>query len=145
MKNFFVRIYRFFANHKLLMWFLLSLNVYAMVVATTTINVDENISSFFPSQNEQTDFVLKHMKAMDKIAIVVSPTSDSSDVFCVADALADSIQRLLSDKADLSVYVDDNTETELFDYVFSHLPLLLTEDDYARFDSITTTEAIMAI
>lgn len=144
MKNFFVRIYRFFANHKLLMWFLLSLNVCAMVVATTTINVDENISSFFPSQNEQTDFVLKHMKAMDKIAIVVSPTSDNSDVFCVADALADSIQRLLSDKADLSVYVDDNTETELFDYVFSHLPLLLTEDDYARFDSITTTEAIMA-
>ncbi|MCQ2228902.1 MAG: 1-acyl-sn-glycerol-3-phosphate acyltransferase [Bacteroidales bacterium] len=144
MKRLFLSIYSFLAPRKSLMWILLVFSTLTMVLLTANVRVDENISSFFPSQSKESDFVMKNMKAMDKIIVVVEDTNGDSDIYTAAEMFADSLERMVGDALSLSLYYDDESEDELLDYVYSHLPYLLTADDYLSVDSLTTDNAITA-
>lgn len=126
------------------MWITLVVSIVLFTFSALHIRIDENISSFFPSQNGQTDFVMKNMKAMDKIVIVVAPQVDTADVFSALTIYADSLSQCLPQGTNIQYAYDADSETELPNYVYSHLPLLLTEADYSQFDSLTTYEAIAA-
>jgi len=142
MKRFFLSIYSFLAPRKAIMWFLLAVSIVLMALSAIQIRIDENISSFFPSQSKESDFVMKNMKAMDKIVVVVEDTTGESDIYSAAEMLADTLERLDGDALSVALYYDDESESDLLEYVYSHLPFLLSDEDYLAFDSLTAEEAI---
>ncbi len=142
MKKLFGSIYQYLSEHKAVMWIALISSTIMFAVFAARVEVDENISSFFPSENKLTDFVLNNMKSTDKIVLLIEPAADTADVFAAVEALADSFQKLLPPEVELSYLFDSQTETELPQYVLSHLPLLLTEADYAHLDTLCTPQQI---
>lgn len=142
MKKIFLTIYKVLAQRKGLLWTLMLLTIVPMILFALQIKIDENISSFFPSQNEQTDFVMKNMKAMDKIIVIIEGKEDNSDIYNVAEQYADTLEQAIGELADISLYYDDSQEEEMMSYIYSHLPFLISEEEFARLDSITSDEAI---
>ena len=124
------------------MWIALIVSTITLSVAALRVKVDENISSFFPSQNELTDFVMNNMKSTDKIVVMIEPATDTADVFSATDSYTDSLQQLLPSEIEISYLFDNDAETELPQYVLSHLPLLLAESDYAHIDTLCTAQSI---
>ncbi|MCQ2226962.1 MAG: MMPL family transporter [Bacteroidales bacterium] len=146
MKKFFLSIYRFFCDRQWLMWLSLVVVVAVAAIAASRVRLDENISSFFPSSDDETDFVMSNMKAMDKIAVMVSHgEEDSDDIYELIDAateLADTLDMLIGDVATIDLFYDDSVAEEVMQDLFNRLPVLMTDSDYDELDSLTSSEAI---
>lgn len=124
------------------MWVVLMMTTLVMGALALNIDIDENISSFFPSQGKETDFVMNNMKAMDKIVVMVDAASDSVDIYAAAEMFADSLGSRAGESVDISLYYDDASQDELLDYVYAHLPYLFDEADYMSLDSMTSDKRI---
>ncbi len=79
MKTAFIAIYRFFQHHRVAFWAFLVASFAVLIFQASRLKIDENLLSFFPkSSDEETEFVMKNMRAMDKIVVIVS-NRDSLD------------------------------------------------------------------
>lgn len=144
MKRLFVSIYKYFAVRRVALGIMLALLTGLMVYGATKVRIDENISSFFPSEGEETDFVMKNMNAMEKIVVILrgDSTATDEDVYDAAEMYADTLGKCIGKEADIEMYYDEESEEQLLSYVWGHLPLLLDDKDYERLDSITEESAI---
>lgn len=147
MKTLFVSIYNFFERRKVAFYITLSIVTIAVALCTTQIKLDENLTSFFPkSENAETDFVMKNMKAIDKIVVIISQKDTTSDnIYSLIDAAEmynDSLRARLDSTINISLYYDDSSTDAILDYVFERMPMLYTDADFARMDTLLSDSAI---
>ncbi|MBP5365581.1 MAG: 1-acyl-sn-glycerol-3-phosphate acyltransferase [Bacteroidales bacterium] len=147
MKTFFVGIYRFFGKHKTLFYIVLCATIVALAFFSSRLRLDENLTGFFPkSENAETDFVMKNMKAVDKIVVIISQrdtvNQDSYTLMDAAEMYNDSLTARIDTAVQVSLYYDDSATDEIISYVFEQMPLLYTEADFAQLDSLTTDAAL---
>lgn len=159
MSNFFVAIYDFFHRRRALLYVLLAGSVVAFAFFAARVSFDENVTSFFSGGKGggKSLTVFKNLKFQDKILVMISRTdsllADSAGADITPDDLIEAAEqftgRLMSEVGDthiknITTSINDNTITEVTDYIYNNLPLLLTEADYARLDSLLSTDGAIA-
>ncbi len=116
------------------------------------LNFNEDISAFLPveGRHRQALAVYQDISGASKILAIVQPAgSDTAD----ADALVAGVDAFVEalgvvDTAriikDIVYEVDLETVTGISDYVYANIPYFLTDDDYARIDSLLSVEGYLA-
>lgn len=148
MKTLFLAIYQYFARHRKIFYAVFAATTILLIAGATRIRLDENISSFFPQNDENIDFVMRNMKTMDKIIVILSNRdTTSTDVYHLIDAAEeyhDSLRAHFADNVRIELYYDDDVRGEMLDQIFSQLPILLNDSDFAAMQNALTDSAIAA-
>lgn len=147
MRILFLTIYKSLKRSKATMWVILVATVVVLALMALRIQLDENLSSFFPkSSDATTEFVMNNMKAKDKIVVVIShPDTLETNVYALTDAAEyynDTLLLVLDTTITTSLYFDDLASEEVIDYVFDNLPFVLTDDDFEELAALTSDSAI---
>ena len=131
----FVKIYRFFTQHKILLYTLLVLSSAVFVFFGTKAQFDENLLSLLPeSENTESGLVFGNLKIKDKIFMEMTGAEPELMAGYV-DELMDSI---LSDDegiANTLYRLDPDMALNALDYAMTHVPSFVDTAMYARFDS----------
>ncbi|MBE6340740.1 MAG: hypothetical protein E7069_08410 [Bacteroidales bacterium] len=144
MNAFFVSIYQYFTKHKIVFATTLVAVVSLLSVLTWQIRFDENITGFFPSTSEETNFVMNNAQTLNRIVVGISQDGESVDIYHLmdaAEAYADTLKKS-NTQLQISLYYDDSNVEEVTNLVFSHLPSFLSLAEIASLDSLTTDSAI---
>lgn len=155
MRNFFVRLYRFFEKHRLVLWLSLAVIITALAFGISRLNFVEDIGSFFPKngENERVNYAYQHIGSDNRIIINIKPKSlpdsvDDVDMQLHLGEIADSLgtQLLSLDRdslmKDILYEVDNQQIMDITQFVVNNMPYFLTEEDYVRMDSLMDYEQI---
>lgn len=154
MSDFFILLYNYFQRHKRVLYVSLIVCIMIMGYFASLVKFEENVGSFFPDtdKDKMLNKVFKNLRVKDKIFIMISSfdTLQRVDEGLMQEA-AEQLKVLLM-TGDGSAYIndiilriDDNLLKETRDFVYNHLPLFLTENDYLRMDSLFAEGAIASI
>ena len=147
MTGFFLRIYDFLEKRRGLTIVMALALIAVFAFFASRVRYEEDIAKFLPREDESRKYqeVYQQFAAQNRIAVVFSSVGDSSDAETVESAMA-----LFGEKiegcdmvANLSVTVDETQIFDLMDAVYAHLPYLLTDEDYARVDSLMQTPGLI--
>ncbi len=151
MKRFFLSIYNYFEQKPAVMWIALIGLLLLCVLSALRLNFVEDISSFLPNskQNERINYAYEHLGGDNKIVIRVgmADTSQEADVTLLTDAVDQMAEKLTDADStgvikELLYTVDAQQITAITDFVIENMPYFLTEEDYARMDTLLTEEHI---
>ncbi len=153
MRYFFVNIYRFFTRRRWLLWTIFSLILIIAACGVARLKFVEDISSFLP-QNEQNiriNRAYQHMGADNKIIIDFHSEGITEDIDYdlltgAVNDFAMYLQRLDSGKhiKKLLYEIDPTQINEITSFIVQNMPLFLTEEDYARLDTLLDEQHIQA-
>lgn len=145
MNRFFLSIYDKLSKNKPLSIVLLLVITALCVMSAMRLRYKENIADFLPSDPEKEKYtsVYNDLSNQGQVTVIFSADTTSEDdlSFLLADAL-DSFEEhwLETDTAgmvtDLRCRVDDTQVFDAIDFIRDNQPLFLTEQDYARMDSL---------
>ena len=131
----FVRIYRFFTQHKILLYTLLVLSSAVFVFFGTKAQFDENLLSLLPeSENTESGLVFGNLKIKDKIFMEMTGAEPELMAGYV-DELMDSILADDQGIANTLYRLDPDMALNALDYAMTHVPSFVDTAMYARFDS----------
>ena len=140
MTGFFLRIYDFLEKRRGLTIVMALALIAVFAFLASRVRYEEDIAKFLPRDDESRKYqeVYQQFASQNRIAVVFSSVGDTSDAETVESAMALFGEKLEgSDMAEnLSVTVDETQIFDLMDAVYAHLPYLLTDEDYARVDSL---------
>lgn len=151
MTQLFIQLYSFFQRHKTLLYLSLTVCVVAMAYFASQIRFEENVIRFLPDTKdaENAGKVFENLKIKDKIIVMFSAVDTVNlpdpETFIEAET---RLEKTMTEKLggthikDILYRVDENTIGEMKNFVYSHLPLFLTDADYQRFDSLMNEKAI---
>ena len=111
------------------------------LLSLSRIHYQEDISAFLPVDTQAEEYmdVYTELGGQDRIAVIFSGDSTAlipaMDAFRTALTDADTVGMV----RDLQVTVDESRMTELMGYLWQTYPLLLTDADLARIDSLLTS------
>ncbi|MCQ2262879.1 MAG: 1-acyl-sn-glycerol-3-phosphate acyltransferase [Bacteroidales bacterium] len=154
MRKFFVQIYRFFEHHRILMWSFLSLLVLLFVFGLSRLDFVEDISCFFPKNgdNQRINYAYQHIGSDNRIVLNVKlsqPKDSLSEeeaalLMAASDSLGAQLARNDADKLMKGVMyqVDQQQVADIAKFVVNNMPYFLEEEDYARIDSMLSSENI---
>lgn len=148
MTRLFLKIYDFLQGRKGLVWILLLFTLAAFAIASLHMEFKEDITDFLPAdkQNQDVLWAFSNMGSANKAIISLSRADTSPDVdeYLLMEAVDTLVGRIASSVPesfiDRILYkVDDEQILEMTDFVVDHLPYYMTEDDYARLDSLVAS------
>ena len=148
MNKFFIALYDFFESRRALLYALLGALVVAMGAAALQLRFSENITGFFPDGERKAAAAFSNLKIKDKIAVMINAGEDAADKTDEMMACADSLAARLNADTLFRRYaeVEATFGRELADgmrsFLQGNLPLLLSEADYARMDTLVTPRGI---
>lgn len=151
MTKFFIGLYNYFEQHKLLFYLSLSLSILLMGFFALQVKFEENVTRFFPDTKDAQNAakVFENLKIKDKIILMISTadTTAVTDDQRMTDASEELRQRLMKQLGgtlikDIFSQIDGNLITGTTDFVYDNLPLFLTKADYQHFDSLLTKTGI---
>lgn len=148
MNKIFLGIYRFFCQHKILFYSFLILSVVAMGISASKIRLRQTVADFFPSKTDldATSDVFQNLEITDKIMVMLTPvdgTASADSLMQVADELATAIQESCADYLKgILLKIDDETISDVSDFIYSKLPFFLTDSDYVRIDTMLNSGSI---
>ena len=139
-------IHRFLLSHRVLAIAVLVLLVAGAVALALRVDYEEDIAKFLPVSAEQQAYqeAVDQLTTQDRIVVVFSGSKDS-----VKQAM-DSFESHFIEKdtastvTDLQVTVDETQMLDVVTFVSSNAPYYLTAADYARMDSLLSTEDFVA-
>ena len=151
MNKLFITLYDFFERRRALLCTVLAVLVAAMGAAALQLRFSENITGFFPDGERKAAAAFSNLKIKDKIAVMINAREGAEGTGATAEgmmACADRLVELL--EADTLFHrwaqAEASFGSELADdmraFLQGHLPLLLTEADYARMDTLLTRQGI---
>ncbi len=140
MGTFFVRLYRFFAGHKALLWTLLGVTSTLFLALALQMQYEEDISKLVPAtEDSDSGLAFNSLRVKDKIYLQFVPEEglpeaellSTVDSFMEQLAAADSTDRAIDNvlyrlEADLALTA--------LDYGLSHLPVFVSPDTYPAFE-----------
>lgn len=154
MTKFFIGIYNYFEGHKGVFYLTLVGCIVVMSFFAARVRFDENITGFFPDTKEaqNTIHVFDDLKIKDKISIMVSASdsagvTDKEALVKVGTAFRDNVQASVGETHIRSFLsrANDGLMMEVSGFVYDYLPLFLSDEDYHRFDTLTTRVGIEAL
>lgn len=154
MRNFFIHIYDYLKAHAMVRYALLIGSFAVMLYFALQVRFEEDVTRFFPDTQDarSSEIVFQNLKVKDKIVVMLY-ARDSTAGRCTPDRLIEAGARLkdtLLGKAapeyinDIFAEVDAGMIGGVTDFIYDNLPIFLTEEDYARLDTMLTDEKIAA-
>ena len=151
MKQFFIKIYRFFEAKPVMLWTILLVLTGLSVFSASKLHLVEDIGSFLPNNREYKSIneAYQHLGGDNKLVISIAMADNTAEtdmdlLSSVADMVADKLS-----EADtfglikqLRYQVDDQEVTSVMSFVLDNLPYFLTDADYLRMDTLITPEHI---
>ena len=132
---FFVKIYRFFTQHKILFYTLLILSSVLFFFFGTRVQFEEDLAKLLPSlEKTETDLVFGNLKIKDKIFMEM--TGAEPEVMAgYVDELMDSILADDEGIANTLYRLEPDMALNALDFAMMHVPSFVDTSMYARFDS----------
>ncbi len=145
MVQLFISAYHNFKERKVLFFCSIIFLLMLLGYWASRISFEEDISKLIPSgeDSETIQRVLKNMSYADKIIVNIS--SESIDNQANLQAYTDSLTSELSENpsiGNLQARFEDDKMVELIDFVSTHLPFYLDEQDYAQIDSLLAPQNV---
>lgn len=138
MVNFFLRVYDFLSNRQWLLRTIVFAIIAGSIVSALRINYEEDISAFLPVTDETKEYteVYSEMGGQNRIAVIFS--GEQQNVVAAMDAFGEYIEKVDTANMvkDLTVTVDEEQMMSLMEYLWQIYPLLMTDNDYLRMDSL---------
>ena len=148
MNKFFIALYDFFETRRTLLFTLLAVALAAMGAVALQLRFSENITGFFPDGERKAAAAFSNLKIKDKIGVMVNARQGGQvppeQMMACADALAARLgadtlfRRYAEAEASFGSDLIDNMRA----FLQGNLPLLLTEADYARMDTLVTRQGV---
>ena len=153
MTELFIRIFRFFSNHRMVCW----LSMVALFVCfgyfSAQIHLEEDINQLMPSSKNEdgtTKLAFADLKIKDKTFLLFSLKSDNSelithnsDLIAVCDEFVDSLlarDSVSHSIGDVFYNLPEDLMPDGVDYLTEHLPAYIDTSAYAAFDTLLTRE-----
>ncbi len=144
MSKLIIKIYDYFRKHPIAGWALFIVSTVAMICSVLTLNYKEDISDFLPldEDNHTALSVYQDISGANNIYAIIA-SKDSADVD--QQMLVDGVESLVKDikamdslnlVSNIMTRVDMDKMMGIIDEIYQNIPLFLTEDDYARIDSL---------
>ena len=143
MHKIFIPVYRYFKDHKPLMWILMLSSFLLFAFFATKVHYEEDITKLLPSSdNTDSELAFSSLKVKDKVFIQITSADESSplDTYTLggyADEFMDDLMaRDSSSKciANVLYRIDDDLPLMAIDYALNHVPSFVDESSYAAFD-----------
>lgn len=152
MSKLFIHIYNYLERHTALRYLLLAGSFLLMLFFAVQVKFEEDVTRFFPDTQDarSTEIVFQNLKVKDKIIVMLSSADTvsgavpSDRLIEAGDLLKDSLLAEAGSEyiTDIFSEVDENMIGKVTDFIYDNLPVFLTEDDYARMDSVLTVDGI---
>jgi 1-acyl-sn-glycerol-3-phosphate acyltransferase len=149
MEKILLNIYHFYRKRRPALFVVFAVIFLAAIWFTLQVTFEEDISKILPRDKkiEKLNEVFQNSKFMDKLAVTVSlkdtSAAEPDSLVAYADTLVENIQQKLAPFiAKINYKVDDELALQLFGTVSDHLPVYLTEKDYAAIDSLITPATV---
>ena len=145
MKGLFLKIYDFLSSRPALRWGLLLFAVAALAIASTRMRVKEDIGDFLPADKRNADvsWAFTHLNNANRVVVTLSAAQEGDGdvqylLMDAVDTLEAYIERLVPEEyiSSLVGRIDSGSVEDVTDFVLANLPYYLTEEDYARLDSM---------
>lgn len=145
-------IYDFLKNHSSIAWLGFIISTLGLVALVMRLNYQEDISAFLPldEKNKTAMSVYQDVSGANNIFAIIN-AKDSNG--CDPQILAEGVE-VLCDKiteTDTTGYItnvvkqiDLESISDVRDFVYSNLPLFLTDKDYSRIDSLLSDTTYIA-
>ena len=143
-------IYQYIVRHKLAAVAFLAAWLLIALWGVSRLRFEEDITKVLP-QNDKTTLtskVLKQLNFADKISVILSAKEGSlADMQAAATAIVDSLntKALQPYIAGVQGIVADEEVESAWQFVNSHLPLFLTEDDYTSLAARMQPDSLNAL
>lgn len=138
MVNLFLRVFDYLNNRHWLSRGIFFIIVVGSIVSALRIHYEEDISAFLPVTDETKEYaeVYSEMGGQNRIAVVFS--GEQQNVIAAMDTFGEYVEKADTSHIvkDLMVTVDEEQMMSLMDYMWQIYPLLISDDDYARMDSL---------
>lgn len=147
----FTRIFDFFARYRLVFFLFLGAALAVIIWLILQLRIVEDISKVLPHDEKVDQYleVVNHSAAAEELVFFVGPADASQtippeELIRFAGDLADSIRGSLMPGlvAEIRDRSDDLAFKGIYTELHDNLPVFLTEEDYARLDSLTSREAV---
>jgi len=147
----FLALYSFFNKHLKFFW----AGVVVLCILTgwfaSKIGFEEDITRFLPL-GEKNSLAVKEAfannKLKDKLVVMVSSSAPGDEGQTAMTSFADSFAGELKTKLDseyvdhILYHIDENSFLDLYDELYSNLPLYLDQNDFTKIDSLTSDSMI---
>ena len=138
MVNLFLRVFDYLNNRHWLSRGIFFIIVVGSIVSALRIHYEEDISAFLPVTDETKEYaeVYSKMGGQNRIAVVFS--GEQQNVIAAMDTFGEYVEKADTSHIvkDLMVTVNEEQMMSLMDYMWQIYPLLMSDDDYARMDSL---------
>ena len=144
MKEAILRVHDYLVQRKWLVWLILAVLAGLFALSASRMGYQEDISAFLPHDAEADRYaaVYERLGGQDKIAIFFEPAGDGQpDIDAMIGAM-DSFEQTWQERDSLAWVPDlqaaaggDQVRTVL-QFIMANAPYFLTEEDYARMDSL---------
>ena len=143
----FLALYSFFNRHLKIFWSGVIILCILIAFLASKISFEEDITRFFPVSKENSDAVKEAFasnKLKDRIVLMVSGNENHEDLTAFADSFVSQANAKLSaDYIEHILYrVDESEFLDLFESLYSNLPLYFDDADYQKMDSLVQDSAI---
>ena len=144
-------IYEYLQRHRFLCFVSLIAIISVLVMSALRLDFKEDITDFLPTDKDYQESmkIYQEIVAADKIVLLFSLADSSQhDQQKIVDAVM-KFGDVLAERdtsgwiANYEPHVDAGQITDIFDYVYAHLPYYLTADDYSRIDSLWNDDSFL--
>lgn len=151
MSNFFINIYDKFSSRRRIVWVALLALIAVMIGLATTLEYQEDISSFLPSDEQSAKYasVYSNFSRQEKIAVIFkAETADEDNIERLQDAM-ETFGQMLTERdtagciCNLQTHVEEEKLLEALQFVGQNYPYMLTESEFQRIDSALSDTAFI--
>lgn len=150
MHQLFISIYNFFSKRRLFLSLIVAAVFAASLYLAFQLKFEEDITNAMPTDQKLEEFkkVTKNISFMEKLMVNISLSdtskeADPEELIAFANKLADSLNLHCGKYIkELTLQMPDDFIQEIYNTLYTNLPVFLNEDDYLRLDTLLTEESI---
>ncbi|MCX6335215.1 MAG: 1-acyl-sn-glycerol-3-phosphate acyltransferase [Bacteroidia bacterium] len=149
MEGFFLLIYNFFKNRKILFYSLVMVSGVSLALLASKIKLEEDISKSVSLENDKASIILNQSSITNKIILNIFlqdtlKPGGPEKLIAYADELCDSLQNKDYRKfiRQTTFKINDDYMEGVMNFFYENLPIFITENDYHKIDSLLLPETI---
>ena len=145
MSRLFIFIYEWFERHRVTFYVVLVAMVALCAAMASQMSFQENITNFFGSDNDKKSASFANVAVKDKIVVMINGT-DPDTMIASAERFEAEIEAMVKSGliSSVTAYADEDTISACTDFVYDHLPIFLTDEEYAAIEANLSDEGIEA-
>ena len=148
MHKIFLPVYRYFSQHKSLMWIILAVTSVVFLFFGLQLHYEEDISKLLPSSSVESQLAFSSIELKDKIYIQVESAGETLSPEVLGER-TDEFVDLLFEKDSSTHFIsnvlykmDPTLALNALDFVLEHIPSFIDTSAYRDFEKLMEPEAI---